>query len=153
ATTWTTIANAPARFKLETDRTTWVSFPIHWPERELFAVAALPVIAVAIRHSVVASGANLFVLLLGAFGGLLVAVVGVRWVSRTEVTVRHAIRHPDASAWARRLDGVLHWLAERPNIGDGYVEADGSVRPGHVQAALVFTVSLLLYGAIGISKF
>src|SRR5262245_26506531 len=46
ATTWAAAFNAPARFG--TARIEFITYPITWPERECFAVFALPTIAVAL---------------------------------------------------------------------------------------------------------
>jgi hypothetical protein len=151
ATTWTAVANAAERFG--TSRVRFVSFPIRWQDRGLFSIVAMPVVAGAIRHSWSVSGVSRVSLLLGVVIGLAVAVVCVAAVGPTEASLRTAIRRPQPRAVARRIDAVLRWIAAKPNVREGYVDADGTPRPGHLQAVLVFAVSLGLYIAVGISKF
>lgn len=151
ATTWTTIVNAPARFGVEP--IPGVSFPMHWPERELFAVSALPVIVGAIRYSWGASGVDRIALLLGATVGLIVAVAGLLWANRMAAALQRAVAQPRPRGVARPLRAVIAWLATEPNVRDGYLDADGQPRPGHVLAIVVFTISAGLYTAIGLSKF
>ncbi len=151
ATTWTAIVNAPARFLTAKLRS--VSFPIQWPERLLFATFALPIIVGAIRHSWSASGVSRPLLLVGTLIGLAIAVALLRVVGRAETSLQRAMARSNPHFGGRLANRVVSTVRAKPWIGAGYVDSNGTLAPGHLQALLVLGVSLVLYVAVGASKF
>src|SRR2546428_4873187 len=80
ATCWAAAFNAPERFG--TARITSVAFPIRWAERIVFGLLALPMIVSAVLHSHRESAVNVWAMLAGAIGGLLLAVAALLWVGK-----------------------------------------------------------------------
>jgi hypothetical protein len=82
ATTWAAAYNAPDRFG--TARIEFITYPITWPEREFFAVFALPTIIVSVWYTSWSSGTPLLILLAGVImggAGAVTILYTARWVS------------------------------------------------------------------------
>ena len=150
ATTWAAVFNAPDRFG--TARVRFVTYPITWPERECFAVFALPTIAVSVGYTWWASGTSLWLLTLGVIiggAGAVVVLYTARWASdRLQEAVLGEHRH----GMARKVGAAIDTL-NREHVRDGYFDPlTGLLLPGHMLAITVFTFSATLYLAIGIGK-
>jgi hypothetical protein len=150
ATTWSTAHNAPARF--ETFPIEWVRYPITWPERELFGLAAFPTVVAVGVYSWWASRVAPWALLVGALGGGL-AAVGLLLVARSlSDWLQRAIHQPHPPRGLPRLLRRFAQIFRAPNVREGFLDDSGTLAEGHVLSWLVCTGSALIYVAIGIGK-
>lgn len=149
ATTWATAHNAPARFDVAPIE--WVRYPITWPERELFALAALPTIVSAGVYSWWASRVSPWALVAGAIIGGVVAV-GVLLMARTTADQAQRALQPNPRGRIPRLVRVATARLDRPNVREGFLDASGTLAEGHLLAWVVFTFSAVLYVTIGVAK-
>jgi hypothetical protein len=153
ATSWAAIFNAPERFG--TARIDSVTFPIRWPERELFGLLALPMIVGAVLHSWRESAVSVWATTAGAVAGLILAIAALLWVNKTARWHEHEIKKPHPrTVMARFLRRVVLWVATKENLREGFIEAGTTtLRPGHMLAWVAFFCSATLYLAIGVSKY
>jgi len=151
ATTWSAAYNAPDRFG--TARIEFITYPITWPEREFFAVFALPTIIVSVWYTSWSSGTPLLILLAGVIiggAGAVTVLYTARWVADR---LQQAILEDHPRGVAARTVGKAVDTLNRDNVRDGYFDpATGELAPGHMLAITVFAFSLTLYVAIGIGK-
>ena len=118
ATTWAAAYNAPDRFG--TARIEFITYPITWPEREFFAVFAMPTIIVSVWYTSWSSGTPILILLAGVIiggAGAVTILDTARWVSdrlpavhprrtprrRRGKNRRQSRRHAQSRQRARRL--------------------------------------------------
>lgn len=151
ATTWTTALNAPARFG--TARIERIRYPITWPDREAFAILALPTVFTVVGYSWYASRVKPWILLFGVAAGLGVAV-GALLVARSSADRLHRTIHRSS-----RRGWILNFLRfavrrlDRPDIREGYIDPrTRELTPGHTLVWVVFSFSLVLYLSIGLGK-
>jgi len=151
ATTWAAAYNAPDRFG--TPRIEYITYPITWPERECFAVFALPTIFVSVWYTSWASRRPVVLLVLGVIMGAAGAVAilyTARWVSDL---LQKAVRDDQRKGVAAKTVGAALDTLNRDDVRDGYFDPKtGELAPGHMLAITVFTFLLMLYVAIGVGK-
>jgi hypothetical protein len=151
ATTWATAHNAPERFG--THRINWVRYPITWPQRELFAVLAMPTVLTAAGYSWWASGVPVWTSIAGVVAGV-VGAVAVLLLARSHANrLQRAVhRHAPRGVVPKLVRRIVDAF-DRPNIREGFLDArTGELAQGHMLAWVVFTFSATLYAAIGIGK-
>jgi len=151
ATTWAAAFNAPDRFGVA--RIESVTYPITWPEREYFAIFAIPTIAVSVGYSAWASRTPAWRLILGVVFGAVAAVAilaSARWsADQLQRTVRYA---PARNAGTRAVRRAIDKLKQE-QIRDGYIDPKtGELAPGHLLAVMVFASCVVLYVTIGVGK-
>ena len=153
ATCWAAIFNAPERFG--TPRITSVAFPIRWAERFVFGLLALPMIVSAVLHSHRESAVNVWAMLGGAIGGLLLAIAALLWVNKTARWHEREIQKPHPrTLMSCFLRWLVLWVATKENIREGFIEpGTTTLRSGHMLAWVACFFSATLYVAIGISKY
>jgi hypothetical protein len=153
ATSWCTVYNAPERYGVE--RIAWVRFPITWPERIAFGFLGLSPIVNAIQHSWQQSGVPRLPLWGGALAGLGVAVAALLWTNRTAAWLQRDVHQPSPrSVMGRQLRRLVLWLAARPNIREGFIDAGTThLRDGHMIAWVAFCQTVTLYLLIGAGKY
>jgi hypothetical protein len=154
ATTWAALYNAPDRFG--TSRIKFITFPITWPERESFAIFALPTVGASLCYSRRASHTPIWWLGLGVIFGVVAAIVVLylaRWSADLLQEAARATRRRDEQNVATRAVRRMLELMDRDHLRDGYIDrATGDLAPGHALAVTVFALTSGLYLAIGIGK-
>jgi hypothetical protein len=154
ATTWAAAFNAPDRFG--TSRIRFITYPITWPEREFFAIFALPTIVTSIGYTWWASGTAVWMMMLGVLVGAAGAVVvlySARWASDRlqEAVGREYSEH--RGGVAGKTVGAAIGTLNRDHVRDGYFDSrTGEIAPGHTLAITVFAFSMMLYVVIGVGK-
>lgn len=151
ATTWAAGYNAPDRFG--TERIRFITYPITWPERECFAVFALPTIAVSLGYTWWASGISILLMLPGVLLGAAAAVVILYFARWASDRLQRRITYGQRTGVAAKAVGAAIDTLNRDDLRDGYFDAKtGELAPGHMLAISVFAFSLMLYLAIGVGK-
>jgi hypothetical protein len=149
ATTWAAAFNAPARFDVARIRR--IKYPITWPDREAFAVSALPVVLTLVFFTHAKSQVSVWTLLAGVVIGLGVAV-GALVIARTSAErLETAVKDPRCQTRVARLVRVVARWLDRDNVREGFLKG-GELTPGHLLAAMVFTFCAVLYMVIGAGK-
>src|SRR5262245_1021104 len=151
ATTWAAGHNAPDRFG--TARIEFISYPITWPERECFAVFALPTIGVSLGYTWWASDISILLMMPGVLigAGAAIAILYVaRWASDR---LQRAITYGPRKGVTAKAVGAAFDRLNRDDVRDGYFDPKtGELAPGHMLAMSVFAFSLMLYLGIGVAK-